>query len=165
MEDSLKDDSPHRGDNNKKDFLGHNTNSYTTHTTHTTLHEERKPIQIRMRQSVHDSVGRYCGKEMTYGQFYEEAAMLFMDVNPKPLPHNITLVRLERHDQGFEDSLQEMIVVDELEELLGKLRLVNGKIHRTRKKDFLGIVKEYKKVKTPSENLQTLMREAKSYFD
>ena len=163
MEDSLKDDSPHR-DNNKKDFLGHSTNSYTTHTTHTTLHEERKPIQIRMRQSVHDAVGRYCGKEMTYGQFYEEAAILFMDLNPV----NGALLIVEKpkqHDPSFEDSLQEMIIIDEIEELLDNLRRINGKIHYKRKKDFLGIVKQYQKIKVPSDRLQRLVREAKSYFE
>jgi len=135
------------------------------HTLHT-LHEKKDQVQIRMRKSLHKAFMKYCAiTDMAAGQFYEQAGILFMDLNPPPEPNLLVVSKSKQHDQGFEDSLQEMIVVDELEELLGKLRLVNGKIHRTRKKDFLGIVKEYKKVKTPSDNLQTLMREVKSYFD
>jgi len=135
----------------------------TVHTVHT-VHEKRVPIEIRMRKSIHDAVGRYIRNSMTHGQFYEEAAILFMDINPPLNSAPITVIRLENKDQSLDDALQEMIVLDVLTVFLERLRQIKGVIHVSNKKNFRGIIKEYQKVKSPSDNLIKLMKEAKSYF-
>ena len=58
-----------------------------------------------------------------------------------------------------------MVIKDELEKLLNLLRTIDGPIHVSKKKQFLSIIRGYQKLNNPSEVIQKMMYEAKSYFE
>jgi len=57
---------------------------YTVSTVkYTHKKEQRIPISIRVRNSVHSGVSTYCRMSgMTIGEFYELAAIAYMEKNP-----------------------------------------------------------------------------------
>ena len=141
---------------------------HTPHTLHTK--EKRQPINIRLRRSLHDVFMKYCvGSDMTAGQFYEEAAILFIDLNPV-IGSVFVFEKPERQtrNNGFEDRMGELICIDELEdfvERVDKIKNSGVEIHRSNVKTLLKILKECNKIKTRSEHLETLMSAAMSYFE
>ena len=148
---------------------------YTTHTTlhnkqyntqHTPQHttETRKPIQIRMRNSVHEAVSRYCGNDLTLGEFYEKAAILYMQVNPKEYVY-LSPLYLDARDKSMDNRVQDMICVDKFEKFVEKLKQLNGALRINHKEELLKLVKESQKVNFKSDRLTSLREEAMSYFE
>ena len=141
---------------------------HTPHTLHTK--EKRQPINIRLRRSLHDVFMKYCaGADMTAGQFYEEAAILFIDLNPV-IGSIFVFEKPERQTRNndFEERMGELICIDELEdfvERVDKIKNSGVEIHRSNVKTLLNILKECNKIKTRSERLETLMSKAMSYFE
>jgi len=142
----------------------------SVYTTHTTLHnnkEERIPVQIRMRRSVHKVVGNYIKKTMSYGQFYEEAAILFMDINPKEFSP-LVVEKLERPRQnGVQGRMQELVCVDEFTEfveLLGRDNPDNQRLRSIRRGQFIELLKKCEKIKTWGDQLVALIEEVETYF-
>jgi len=160
----MKDSHP------KEDILeskGTKKNTYTTpHTPHT-LHppEKREPTQIRLRRSIHEAVAKYCGLErIMIGQFYEEAAIMFMDLNPPKAAPPIMVVQRGERGQSLDEELQEIICVDELRDFLEGVRQLKNSLHVTRKKEGITILKNCNKVNNRGEELEALMREAILYI-
>ena len=140
--------------------------AHTTHTLHSNK-ENKTPINIRMRRTRHERNMKYCAlAEMDAGTFYEKASSLYIQINPVD---GMVLVVEKPSDthriRGFDDELQEMIVRDDLDTLLSKLKQVNGPLHISKKKQFLSVIKQYQKLNTPSDELRELMHEAKGYFE
>jgi len=142
---------------------------HTVHTVHSNS-ERRRPIEVRMRGAIHKTVGRYCGfAEITIGQFYEEAAILFMDLNPV----NGSLFVVEKpekrvNDNGFEERMGELICIDELEDFIERVDKIKNsgvEIHRSNVKTLLKILKNCNKISQRSQHLETLMSAAMSYFE
>ena len=137
----------------------------TVHTVHTVHREKRVPIEIRMRRSIHENVGRYCGKSLSFGDFYEQAAILFMEINPKyESPINVSRPLI--YDNDLEQNLSEIIYIGDLEDWLDVVRpIVNQGItlHKSKIKTLRAIIKECKKLNTRSEKLNQLLQEALEY--
>ena len=131
----------------------------TVHTVHTVHHEPRFPVEIRMRKSIHGVVRRYCGNsDMSFGEFYERAAIMFMDVNPVEF-FGANVIMPEICQQNIDDQLREIICVDELQDFLSKAKLVKGTLHVSKKKTAIGILKECSKINKRSDELEALMYE------
>ena len=141
---------------------------HTPHTLHTK--EKRQPINIRLRRSLHDVFMKYCaGEDMTAGQFYEEAAILFIDLNPV-IGSVFVFEKPERQtrNNGFEERMGELICIDELEdfvERIDKIKKSGVEIHRSNVKTLLKILKECNKISQRSQHLETLMNTAMNYFE
>lgn len=133
----------------------------TVYSTHSTVHskEKRESIQIRMRKSIHDAVGNYCGKTMTYGQFYEEAAILFMDINPKD-GMLLVVEKPNKEDSSLKDKMLELILIPELERWVESTRDFSGKIHPNKLKTLYKIIEKSTKIYNKSEKMQSLLEEA-----
>lgn len=141
------------------------------HTLHTLHHNEKRDVQsIRMKKSIHGVVSRYCGfAEMNVGQFYEEAAILFMDLNPvngSLLVVNSPEKRMK--ENNFEGRMLELVCIDELEDFIervDKIKRGGVEIHRSNIKTLLKILKACNKISQRSQHLETLMSTAMSYFE
>jgi len=142
---------------------------HTVHTVHSNS-EKRRPIEVRMRDAIHKTVGRYCDfAEITIGQFYEEAAILFMDLNPI----NGTLLVVEKLEKRVDDNdlearVSDLFYIVELEDFIERVDEIKRSgvnIHRSNIKKLLNILKDCKKINNRSERLDTLMNQALSYFE
>ena len=150
------DDSPSYSNNIDREIDRDRCSVYTTHTTLHSIVEQRKAVQVRMKPTIHKVVGRYCGKDISLGQFYEEAAILFMELNPKDGVY-LNVEKPERNNKNMDDRIQEMICVSDLSEFLqGKRKPLHKKIQRR----ILGLLKECRKVNNRGEELTALMMEA-----
>jgi len=137
------------------------------HTLHT-LHGKNEPINIRMRKSFHEAFMRYCNLTgMKAGRFYEQAGLLFMDINPI----DGVMIVVENTENGsvqtsIEDKMTEIIIIGELEEWLEIVRpLVNQgvELHKSKIKSLRQIVRETKNLNTRSDKLNQLLQEALEY--
>ena len=140
--------------------------SYSTVRTVHTVHppEVRVPTEVRMRRSIHNAVMRYCGSErITAGQFYEEAAILLMGMEPINGVHVIT-VRPPERERNLDEELQEIICIEKLENFIETKKPFKGKLHVNSKDSLLKILRECRKVKNRSAELEALMTEAMAYF-
>ncbi len=139
------------------------TTPHTPHTPHY-FKEKRKPIHIRMRESIHIAAMSYCSKtNMTAGQFYELSGIDYMKNNPPPEDEAITVIAPCEQEQGFDDKLQEVICVHDLESCLKTMP--EKPVHIAYKKKLLRILKECRKVNNRGDRLTELLEEAKQYFD
>lgn len=140
---------------------------YTVHTVHSSK-ERRLPVEIRMRRSIHDTVGEYCGKDMTYGQFYEEAAILFMDINPKS-GMSLNVINPQMDENTIEDRMDELICIGNLEDFIRDVKRCisaggNG-LHHSKIKKLRKIINECKKINNRGEKLNKLINEALNYVN
>jgi len=120
-----------------------------------------------MRKSVHGVVGTYLEKTMTYGQFYEEAAILFMDLNPKDFSPLVVEQLARPRQNGVQDRMQELVCIDEAMELVELLISDNPENQRkrhSRRKQFIELLKNCNKIKTWGDTLISLIEEAETYF-
>ena len=122
------------------------------------------PTEIRMRRSIHDAVMRYCGSErITAGQFYEEAAVLLMGIEPIN-GVNIIAVKPPERERNLDDELQEIICIEKLEKFIEEVADFKHRLHVNRKDELLKLLKECRKVKKRSPELDALMDEVMTYF-
>ena len=164
MEDSSNKDF------SEKEYIG--MNEYRCSTPHTphTLHskeEKRHPINIRLRRSIHSAVMTYCGNEVTAGQFYEEAAILFMDLNPKQEAF-VVIERPHKNGVSLKDRMLDMICVGELSEIIPRLKFAKEKgynIHKNVLESMRKIFDKCYRVSEPSVELSRLIEEALSYIE
>jgi len=117
-----------------------------------------------MRNSVHEAVSRYCGNDLTLGEFYEKAAILYMQVNPKEYVY-LSPLYLDTRDKSMDNRVQDMICVDKFEKFVEKLKQLNGALRINHKEELLKLVKESQKVNFKSDRLTSLREEAMSYFE
>lgn len=115
-----------------------------------------------MRRSIHNVVAKYCGKDMTFGQFYEEAAILFMDWNQKEYTP-LLVSKTERVVDDLDEQIQEIICIDDLETFFKPLK-PGMRLHVNKKKKLFKLLKECKKVNNRGDRLEELMKEALSYL-
>ena len=86
------------------------------------------------------------------------------------IPNKYALIDIDVPDklvqqQSLDNKLQDMICVDKLEKFLERMKAINGKLRTNHKEDFLGILKECKKVNIRSDRLSQLLSEAMTYFE
>lgn len=141
----------------------------TPHTPHTPHNEKREATQIRLRKSIHKAVSEYChDARMGIGQFYEEAAILFIDVNPPPMRNPVILEKLERRDNSPRDRMLSMICKKELEEIIPALKTLSDNHREIPKRLLEKLTKTFDKcykITTPSEELNLLILEALEYVE
>lgn len=143
---------------------------HALHTLHTLHRKEEKRTQIcvRMRKSIHDAVGKYCAIEnMTIGQFYEEAGILFMDINP---PTNAKLIvnKVEVSQTDLKERVLQQICMNEAETLADNLRKISNQgngIHPNKLQSIYKFFKEYTKLSNPPDELNALVEEILSYVE
>ena len=155
-------------DLSEKENIG--MNEYRCNVLHTlhTLHEKRNVRSIRMRDSIHESVSRYCAfADITIGQFYEESAILFMDLNPV----NGTVLNVEhprKNGVSLKDRMLDMICVGELNDMIPSLRKTRERgydIHKNLLEGMRKIFDKCYKINEPSDELSRLIEEALSYLE
>lgn len=131
----------------------------TVHTVHT-IKEKRLPIEIRLRKSIHSNVMTYCAlARMTAGQFYEEAAILFMDLNP--VEGAVLIVeKPNKEDPSLKDRMLELMLIPELERWIGSTENVSGKLHPNKIKRLYKIIEQSGKIYNKSDKMQELLEEA-----
>lgn len=136
---------------------------HTVHTVHNNI-ESRSPVEIRMRKSVHAVFMDYCHRvKITAGQFYEEAGILFIDINPPPMGTVFNIVTHENGEQNLDDQLEEIILIEELSSEMKHLH--RGKtIHVTKKKRLVKLLKRCQKLDIRGDKLEALMKEAMKYI-
>ena len=120
-----------------------------------------------MSRQVYDEWCRWCKvhPSLTTADLTDRALIYAM----MAIPNKNALIQIEIPEKTvmektLDDTLQEMIVTEDLTELILTLKKINGKLHISKKKAFLVIIKEYQKIKKPSNGMIELMKEAKSYF-
>ncbi len=138
---------------------------HTPHTLHNNI-EKRTPINIRIRKSMHSTFMEYCGRDMTAGQFYEEAGILFMDLNPK----NGSLLMVSKpitKQNGLKDRVQEIICIGELQEFIDDVdaRISDNPLHHNWVKRLGKILKRCDSIKHHSDKLEALMLQAVSLVE
>jgi len=157
------EDSPKRDPNSLYESIptkSNQCNAYNAYNAYNNKNEKRDNHCIRIRPSVHRAVKNYChDARMNLGEFYEIAAMFYVDVNPPPNGSPVVFNKLERKQQNIDDQLREIICVDELQEFLSKAKLVKGTLHVSKKKTAIGILKECSKINKRSDELEALMYE------
>ena len=119
-----------------------------------------------MRKSVHEVVGNYINKSMSYGQFYEEAAILFMDINPKEF-NPLVVEKPSRHN-NIKDEMQEFICLEDMREFVVRLKKDdpdNTHLLRARRKNFIELLNDCNKVKIWGDELIALVIKARSHFE
>lgn len=133
-------------------------------TVHTVHNEKRFPTEIRLRRTIHEVVKRYCGNSgITLGDFYEGAAILFMDLNPVEF-FGVNLITPERRQQALDDQLREIVCIDELEGFIENVKTLRNGLHVSRKKEGIAILKNCEKINNRSERLEALIQEAIEYI-
>ena len=101
----------------------------------------------------------YCHKtKITGGQFYEEAGILFMDINPPPMGKLHKIINPERCEQNLDDQIEEIILIDELEDALKHVN-PDRELHLVKKKMFAKFLKRCQKLNQRGERLEELMKE------
>lgn len=140
--------------------------AHTPHTLHNNK-EQRHPINIRIRRSIHNIFMEYCGTDMTAGQFYEEAGILFMDLNPKD--RSIFIVeKPQRNNLSVKGRMLTMICTQELEDVIPVLKRLtdNGrKIHKNLLERLSKTFDKCYKINTPNAELKVLIEEALKYVE
>ena len=100
---------------------------------------------------------------MTGGQFYEEAGIMFMDINPPPMAKMHKIIVPERNGYDLDEQIQEIICIDDLETFFKPLT-TGMKLHVNKKKKLFKLLKECKKVNNRGDRLEELMKEALTYI-
>ena len=104
---------------------------------------------------------------MTAGQFYEEAGILFMDLNHKD--RSIFIVeKPERNNLSVKGRMLTMICTQELEDIipvLNRLRENDRKIHKSVLERLSKTFDKCYKINNPSPELNALIEEALRYVE
>lgn len=132
----------------------------SVYTTHTTLHgkEERMPIQVRMRRSIHNAVVRYCGAAgINIGKFYESSVIQMMMLEPVEFTP-LLVIKPEPRENNLDDQIEEVILIDELQEVV-KLLPPEKKLHVLHKKKLAKLLKRCQKLNQRGDPLEKLMKE------
>ena len=159
MRDSLREeDSPRESiEIDKKSY----STVHTVHTVHSNS-EKRTSVQIRMRKSIHETASRYCAfARMNIGQFYEEAVILFMDLNP--MDGTLLIVERNERESCLDDQIEEVILIDEFEDAMRVLS-PERKLHINKKKRLAKLLRRCQKLNQRGERLEELMKTAVSYL-
>ena len=162
MRDSLREDSSPR----ESIEIDKNTlYAYNTHNAYNGIQEKKVNHCVRYKPSTHRAVKEYCGTRITMGQFFEEAAVLFIQINPTDRVI-VNLENPERRDVSVKDRMLTLICTQELEEHIFTLKSLNGaKVH----KKFLGrISKTFDKcykISNPTDELSNLIEGVLKYVD
>lgn len=150
---------------NERDIEIDRYTSSVTHTLHT-LHtrEKREPRSLRIRPSAYDFASNYARlSNMTMGEVTEQAWIFYIDYYP--VDGSVFIVENTEKRQNLDEKIQDMICIDKLEKFLNKLKMINGNIRINHKEEFLGILRECKKVNIRSDKLSSLISEAMAYFE
>lgn len=113
----------------------------------------------------------YCGiAQLNIGEFYERAALLFMDLNPVNwVVLNVEMPQTRERESSLDDRVQELICIERVDKFVKNLKQLRSKgverFHITKKEEFLKILKECRKVKNRSDELDELIQEAVSFFE
>lgn len=143
-------------------------NAYNAYNAYNGINERRVSQCIRIRPSIHKAVGSYChDTRMNIGEFYEEAALTYFQINPPPeRGGEIIIVRDSGVvDKSVEDRMTELICIGELEAFLDGMRRshrVNG-IHHSKIKKLKVILSECEKIPSRGDELNGLIKEAVEY--
>lgn len=95
---------------------------------------------------------------MTGGQFYEEAGILFMDINPPPMAKVHKIIIPDKGEVSLDDQIEEVILIDELQEVV-KLLPPEKKLHVLHKKKLAKLLKRCQKLNQRGDTLEELMKE------
>jgi len=126
--------------------------------------EKRDNHCVRLKPSIHKAVKGYCGiSRITIGEFYEKAAILYMDLNPV----NWMILNVERpieRASSLDEELQEIICIEKLEKFIEEVAPFKHRLHVNRKEEILKLLKESRKVNKRSPELEALISEVMSYI-
>lgn len=137
------------------------------HTLHT-LHEKNDQIQVRMRKSLHRGFMKYCAlTNMTAGQFYERAGVLYIDLNPPPAG-NLLIISEPEQRTNLRDRMMNQMCVQELQGLVDSLDSYHAQSLPYPKKVMEGLCRVFDKsykIVNPSDELNALVEEALKYVE
>ena len=128
----------------------------------------RTNFSLYFSRQVYEEWRRFCGVHpcLSMSDLTDKALIYAMMV----IPNKNALIQIEipeklMKQQSLDNQLQDMICVDKLEKFLEKMKLINGNVRINHKEEFLGIIKECKKVNIRSDTLSFLLSEAMTYFE
>jgi hypothetical protein len=143
-------------------------NAYNAYNAYNHIKEKRDNHCIRLRPSIHTAVKNYCGRDMSIGQFYEEAAILFMDVNPS----DRTVLVVERPERprqnNIKDEMKSFVCLDSMRDFVEKIEeddTDNLRLLKIRREKFIELLNDCDKIKTWGDELNELIVKARSHFD
>lgn len=167
----MKDSSKRASTPKEENIEGVEDKCSAPHTPHTLHHynkeDRREPINIRIRRAIHDQFMKYCAlTDMTAGQFYEQAGILFMDLNPPPEPNLLIISKPKQKNTSIRDKVKSSILVKKLKPIVAafrnlKQRGVEPPIALIENLDVM--FKKYDKISHPTDELNTLIEEAIEY--
>jgi len=142
------------------------------HTPHTLHHysdkEKRLPINIRLRRTIHDEFMRYCAlSHITAGQFYENAGIFYMDLNPIPEGTVLVVSKPEKRN-NLKDRTMILRCIQDLQKLIESLERYTSQrlpIPTNLMEKLCQIFDKYDKINNPSDELNGLIEEALRYVE
>ena len=153
---------------NKKS-IGMNENvcnalQYSTYSTQ----EKNSQIQIRALKSYHEKFMDYCRRaNMTAGNFYKNAGILYMQVNP--IDGAIIVVEKSNNNRrSLKNRTANITCIYELNEVLPPLRKADKEgydIHQKLLKRTIQALDKSDKIQNKSDELISLIEEALSYIE
>jgi len=162
----------HREEDSPRIDQGRSENTCNAYNAYNALHQEKRDNHcVRLRPSIHKAVKGYCGiAQLNIGEFYERAALLFMDLNPVNwVVLNVEMPQTRERESSLDDRVQELICIERVDKFVKNLKQLRSKgverFHITKKEEFLKILKECRKVKNRSDELDELIQEAVSFFE
>ena len=129
--------------------------------------EKRRNHCIRLRPSIHHAVREYChDARMNIGEMYENAAILFMELNPPQYGLAVSVTRNERKNSSIRDKIKSSLLIKKVTPILEafrnlKQRDVEPPTALIEKLD--DVFKKYDKISHPTEELNNLIEEAIEY--
>ena len=155
----------HREEDSPQIDQGRLENTCNAYNAYNAVHNEKRDNHcIRLKPSIHKAVRGYCGiAQLNIGELYEKAALLFMDLNPV----DWIILNVEKPNErrtSLDDELQEIICIEKLEKFIEEVADFKHRLHVNRKDELLKLLKECRKVKKRSSELDALMDEVMTYF-
>ena len=155
----------HREEDSPQIDQGRLENTCNAYNAYNAVHNEKRDNHcIRLKPSIHKAVRGYCGiAQLNIGELYEKAALLFMDLNPV----DWIILNVEKPNErrtSLDDELQEIICIEKLEKFIEEVADFKHRLHVNRKDELLKLLKECRKVKKRSPELDALMDEVMTYF-
>lgn len=155
----------HKEEDSPRIDQGRLENTCNAYNAYNAVHNEKRDNHcIRLKPSIHKAVRGYCGiAQLNIGELYEKAALLFMDLNPV----DWIILNVEKPNErrtSLDDELQEIICIEKLEKFIEEVADFKHRLHVNRKDELLKLLKECRKVKKRSPELDALMDEVMTYF-
>jgi hypothetical protein len=139
--------------------------THSLHTLHNT--EKKEPRSIRVKPSHYKSVSTYAKMaDMTVGDVFIEGAFILMQLEPV----NGSLIIVENgknNQQDLDDWMGELVCIQELSEFIEMVDSRTKPKHRLHKnliRELQKILKECKKIKNRSPELDALITTVRGYF-